>query len=680
MQPSAPSAASRPLLGLGAFQNTKKGDKASFGGEDIQEILRQARHGSADEKELAIDILVNLAAGKDENAQLALRALYADPYGSDMAGSSVGQHAKDEIRQDLAKAAHRMCELALTDTFQPKDNQGRALSVTVAYLGAQHPACTPDFRRDINGYVHSEMAMLGDNESSEDWLASQRTVSQAELLSAGASAYGDALGISESAINLALDLDPSAQPEQARAQHDFERSMYALTKDLAVGDCRATWVHTGSASYPHWMPVVVKRTAEGRFDLVLLHTDKSNETRAQQVVDRFQALAAAAGPLDADWNATFVTSDAQDRAGHGCAPLGHEFLKTVGVALDEGSTESLADIANRCTERWESMSDADLTAMVQGNRAELVSARAQFGAGMTMPRPSTPPQAAPLHGEAVSAQPADEDQENQVADLVDSMKIGVSPAPGKGYTSTVGDLCAAINTCKSLGMPAQPGVAGKDHLDLQRIQQRKVVQDEFIASQPESFQSILRAAVQLEKTISDLNAGDGSPVLTDNFERTETLKSQVGKLQLHAGSWVQKITGLDLQMKTLVGHAVGAASPDKDKAAQEFRRFEKLLVEINTTVEDRVRVMKEALDDLNAILAHGKDWFDGRGAYDTGHSKVQADAQKLKDALVPWLEAIQSPDGEIQKLASFAKEAAANPQEAIKAIQAKVVPSLYMLE
>lgn len=411
MQPSASSVLSSALLGLGAFQNQNKDDDFSFGGQDIVQILEQVQHGGADERELAIDILVNLAAGKDAasgDAQLALRTLYADPYGTDKSDPPVGQHVKDEIRQDLSKAAHRMCELALTGSYQPKDGSGRALSVTVACLGALHQECTTDFKRDINQYVHGQMAGLSDNECNEDWLAPQRTVTQGELLSVGSSAYGDALGASESAVNLALDVDPSDERTVTQVQNDFTKSMNALKKDLGVGECRATWVHTGSKGYPHWMPMVMKRTDDNKFEFLLLNTDKARQERASQVVDKFIAMAKiAAGDNFTNWTGTFVTNDAQSRAGHGCAPLGHEFLKTVGQELEGSSGKSLEEIANECTKRWDQMSSQDLTAMVQGNRAELVSARAQFGADMAIPvhaRQSKP--AAMPAGPTVPAGPA----------------------------------------------------------------------------------------------------------------------------------------------------------------------------------------------------------------------------------------------------------------------------------
>ncbi len=393
MQPLAspvPSASTGALYDLGAFKNSKKEDTASFKAEDIKAILHQVQHGNADERELAIDILVNLAAGKDDasaQAQGALSALYADPYGTDKSDPPVSQQAKDDIRRGLGKAAHRMCELALTHAFQPKDGKGRALSVTVACLGALHPDCAADFKRDINQYVHSQMKFLGDNERNEDWLAPQRTVSQAELSCVSEQAYGEKLDISQSAVNLALDVQESPTPETAqKAQEDFKQSMKALTNGMKVGECRTTWVHTGSEGYPHWMPMVVRRKAHEEFEFVLLNTDgKQNEARAGQIENRLITLLSAPGVLDATWEGDCVRHDAQVRAGNGCAPLGHEFLKTFGAKLDGGSGQTLKEITDDCTGRWDNMSAEDMTAMVQGNRAELLNARAQLGDGMAMP-------------------------------------------------------------------------------------------------------------------------------------------------------------------------------------------------------------------------------------------------------------------------------------------------------
>lgn len=737
----------------------------------LKDLRAQIAGGCKEERELALDILVNLAADEGEQgkaAQKTLREVYANPGCTDPGQNTPTRRRIEDLSLELCKLALNPPSRTDSDRAVLFGGQNELgfdnFSMTVAYLGgrAQLP---PDGKNGgamqghIEQHIENKLAKLDEGArpyGKNQYLGAARSTEFAELHAASQNLTH--LKVNPDSLNMQFS---NASGSQKQFVEPLENMIADMRK---TGDsCRAVMINTGHNEFAHWMTLVVELDDD---DDVVFHVVDTDKTACEErgIPQKLNELLDQVDPV---MRKTYA-SDVQKRevCAQACGVLGYGLLEALDQQMGSGKAVHVGNSIEDYMDKLNESTDDDLGAQVVSTRAHLLDAWAGganpspqpvarkdvmevlmantpvpvvpparplvqglsvgfpepillASGGVALPAgeqpapasaeiqnadllgaspppgepgdpqiPWAPPDATPpadeaavrlQRYEAVFAQPADAGEEDRFAGLVGTMKIGRSPAPGGGYVSTLGEMCASLNTLRVLG-EAPAGANGKNQLEPQRMRQREVKQDQFCKGQPESFQPVLTASLQLDRTVAALQANDGSPLIKSRgFELTPDLASKVQKLQLNAGSWIQKVTGLELQMKTLMGHAEGATNPDKDKAAMEFMRFEKILAEIGTTINDRVKSLEEDLKVLNGIIDHGKDWFDGRGAYGVGHSQVQADAEKLRDALVPWLAALKVPNGEVNKLATFAREATQHPREAIEAIQAKVIAPLHML-
>ncbi len=347
--------------------------KDDFTPEQVKDLARTIVDNNRGESDLAIDMLVQLAArtGVDGRAaQKVLCDLYADP-GVFAEPNTLGDHNKQRIREALASAAHSLCGLSLN----ARDKQGHAvdhpLSTSVAYLGAQSSESTCSSRADIEKHLNGRLEnVLGHDDP--DRLGSTRQVDGSEL-QAASNAYGDRLKLDDR-VSIGLDLDKSLTGTDKAG---FADAIKGITARLEKSSCKAIWLHTGSKGYPHYMPMVIQRDSAGKLHYHILNTDARSEERNKQIRERLHGLldntGAGAGEVH------FMHRNMQDRAGHGCGVLGHDLLKQVGQAMADkpelaGSATGISGVITSFCDGWKSLSDEDVKARLVSTRAELFQA------------------------------------------------------------------------------------------------------------------------------------------------------------------------------------------------------------------------------------------------------------------------------------------------------------------
>jgi hypothetical protein len=147
---------------LGAIQARGANDVEVIAPQAIKDLAGKVVTDSRD-RDLHIDMLVNIAAGEGESAELAqteLRQIYACPQDK-AGGGQLSVYEKALIRSALAKAASSMCRLALDPTQALERNV--PLSLTVANLGLHHqgPPVENVLRKFTLDFIESSVSCPG---------------------------------------------------------------------------------------------------------------------------------------------------------------------------------------------------------------------------------------------------------------------------------------------------------------------------------------------------------------------------------------------------------------------------------------------------------------------------------------------------------------------------------------
>lgn len=381
--------------------------------DGLKDLRADISRGPREARELALDILVNLAAGKGDDARQAqesLRLVYADPKCDDK--------AQDEsVRRYIENSAHELCTRALkhaatdsvvveskSDGWNPElFNDPDQLSVTVAYIAgrAQEPPAGPNggaMRSHIEHFLRDRLPDGPSNpaapSASDRFLGVSRTIEQSELQAACAQLT--ALHVDP----MPLELYISGDKDTLNAALFTQKLDSAITALEAAGDrcISALWINVQSVSGQHWMPLILHKDNDGNMECHVMDSD-GTKSKEKGVHVELQKL------LDERFDADAIhikASDMQegDGAGQSCGALGYGLLAsldrliqvqkgsadrddlTPGKALLLHELEPGADMVDFDMEafmeghvgQWNALSSADQCAALVSTRARLLDA------------------------------------------------------------------------------------------------------------------------------------------------------------------------------------------------------------------------------------------------------------------------------------------------------------------
>ncbi|MGE0329449.1 MAG: hypothetical protein AB7P37_02015 [Ramlibacter sp.] len=580
---------------------------ATADAEDGLKVLRNdIATGTREERELAVDILVNLAAGTGDDArkaQDALRSVYANPGCSDASSST-------HVRRDIERLAHRLCQLALdppsTDgkalgSNPQLFNQPDALSLTVAYLGARAPE-PPNGNNGGAMKSHIETFMKHRVPAAPvgvQFLGSGRTIDGGELLPAA----NKLKAFSEKPV--LLELYPDTADAQLQ-QKKFVDPLKALVDGLKASpwNCAAALINVGDPGFQHWMPLVLHQDADKNVQCHVMDSDKT-ACENHDVHSRLEkSLKEVFGNTD---HVHIHKSDMQNKpaGAQACGALSLNLLAAVDRQIQfkefqaevqpwekEASIDCGIDdfdmegfIKDHMAE-WNALDDESQQARMAATRAELLDAWSEIPLPAASPAGSVPVAPQPDVQLAPMPEQVQESVQEQV-DIANPLPLGSDP-PMDAVVVPPADLPAP-----PANLPAHPVVSGFGlsrastgevhcgianlQLGLQRLyesekfgltdtqRQRKLLHAES------AFQGVPGALKQLAKRTRD--AREAAKVLEKQLphEKGRALTNYL----LGNGIFTKQMGNVSELLQKIAGLAddVGCADPSRRKKALENLKF-----------------------------------------------------------------------------------------------------------
>lgn len=611
---------------------------------DVRQLACDITQLTGDERDLAIDMLVNLAAGNSpqgKDAQAALRQLHADP--NEFAGANLlNDHGKQDLRSCLKAAAHSMCELVLSANALPRAGGDQPLSATVAYLGGRcgPPAGAPVTQDQAQAYLERQISQGGSSlDSGDKLLAPGRYANERELT--GAARTLSTLPLYPHPLNMNIT---GRTDDVVKAMFTEPLRELVATVHASGGPaCQAAWIHTGDSSYPHWMPLVIRKDNAGGMHCHVMDTHASAPS-SKRIQDELLARLAAAGIEERQ--VTFHSAEMQTHAPNACGPLGHGILKALDRELrDSGDKAGGADVAgciDSHMQQWCNLPPADQEAAALSARAELLECWQAHGAA---PAPERPVVAEPLP-EPVSAGPSEvqwfagQIGLSRSANRVDKDTGKISPT----YTSGLDDLSAFAN--------ALAGVTDKAAKPTARLL-AGVQMGDRLRKLPDAMRPLAQALETLQRTTAEL---EKSPLLTGDPKalKLDGLRNRLG------------VTALAAQLPTRITMTLAAALALADKVQDgggktpsHVQQFGKALDEVNYAAR-QINVLEDAMKELVDIAKLTP--------------ALRSDAQKLHAALGALRSALIDPHGIAQQLDGFVKAGTADPLQAAAGLCAVLGP------
>ncbi len=262
-KPEVPHAVQSAFFGFGdeGFGDSQEGIKA---------LREQIATGSPEERELAVDILTNLAAGSGHttaDAGNALHEVYARPGNSDPA-------VNQQIRQRIEGVSLGLCLAHFASppqtTPDSRDHGKHGLSIAVAYLASRaedppYGGIGGTMRDQIEHFLAQELPNDG---KKEQYLGKSRPIRADELLPACAKLTSLKIG---PAPLLVADKSPAKEKQFLEPLQD---AIKALNKQPS-GSCTSFTLHTNDPAYGHWMTLVLQKEDDG---VIQCHVADSNAT------------------------------------------------------------------------------------------------------------------------------------------------------------------------------------------------------------------------------------------------------------------------------------------------------------------------------------------------------------------------------------------------------------------
>lgn len=611
-------------------------------GNDVKQLANDIAQLSGDDRDLAVDMLVNLAAGTDprsKDAQATLRNLYADP--NEFSGANqLQEHGKQEVRACLKAAAHRMCDLALSANALPRAGGDQPLSATVAYLGGrcEPPAGTPVTEDRVQTYLEQQIQSGGSTLNAGDkLLAPGRYATECEL--AGAARNLSALPVHSTPLNMNIT-GRSAEVVGAMFTDPLKELLLAVQAKAGPA-CQAAWIHTGDDSFAHWMPLVIHKDNAGRLQCHVLDTH-SDAPSSRRIRDDLLALLVDAGVDPA--TVTFHSAEMQTHAPNACGPLGHGMLKALDKELvdsiDHANGADVSGCIDQYIQGWCNLPPSDQEAGALSARAELLQAwpGAEHAPSLVEPGFLT-------NSPAPAPAPKDLEQVRQFAQHVGLSrgKDEIHPETDKRtptYTSAFADLSRYAN--------ALAGVTEKSAKPDSRLLASVQMGDQF-KKLPDSMKPLARALQAVQYATSDLGT---SPLLTGDPTRMKliNLRKNLGVDALAS----QLPTRINLALRAALTLA-GEVHEEKGTNSRHLTQFGQALAEVDYATK-QIATIEAAMKELVDIAALDP--------------AVRADAHRLRGALVELRDALMDPAGIAQQLNGFVKTATSDLAQAAAILSA----------
>lgn len=363
--------------------NVSSGEKAKKDApteaEDIEKLVDAINEpADPEDRELAMDILVGLAASNGHAgslAQEALRSLYAFP------GKHASENERADIRSKLQESAHHACKLFvgndLDNAGQPRSEERpveerHQLSITVAYLGGRYAdskggnAMVDAMNAHIGRAIADGSGVREDDD--EAFLKRDRLVGHSEL----AAASHDLTALCRHDAPLKYRVEEGNDGLVTRLD-----GLMAKMTDQDAPPCMVAWVNAAHNKYEHWMPLILFRDENDHVHCHLMDSDMNGNSGK----DIRAGIEDAVG--QAGMNFHLHGGSMQENAAHSCGILGHSLLMAMNDTLSEPGAglrndEQLSESINRFVTRWTECPPGDQEAIALIGRAELLEARAKI--------------------------------------------------------------------------------------------------------------------------------------------------------------------------------------------------------------------------------------------------------------------------------------------------------------
>lgn len=688
----------------GQFVAAKPTAEAEAG---LKALRSQISQGNREERGLALDILVNLAAGSGDEAlqaQDTLRSVYANPRCTD-------ETHNEPVRRDIERLSLRLCELALDPPADSKClagknpelfNSSRTLSITVAYLGAKAPD-PPNggaMRSHIQSFLHTR---LPGATAKDTLVAPGRTIEGGELTAAAGKLQSFA-GPPE-----VLELYPDTA-DASLQQQKFVDPLKALVDRLEDDEnhhCAVALINVGDPDFQHWMPLVLHTDENNNVHCHVMDSDMSACDR-HKVHERLEKLL---GQVFDDPNDIHIhKSDMQagPAGAQACAALSLDLLAAVDrqVQFKEGEAQAqdwekeaswgcdisefdMGGFIDGHMKAWNELDDRSQSAAIAVRRAQLLEAWAGANPSndgskpVELPVPSwladlrvieqEPAQGINLPG---GAPPSRLD----LASVPHIREPRSTPAP------VLPDRIAG--TVRSLDLHQVNHADGGRHYAssfsafgeaYDRIGNLKGFgpQMDAIKALPEGSQDLMSRLLDFERAIRQL---PDSPLL-GNYDRGDghfaKLCNRLIGLQLpQLASQVcarLKDTASDLG-KYAFDMQHGKTDKDREKAA---RLFDQHLANIPNEMHSLADRVDKAVALLRDVVRTGRNdpisqLLSLGGSVTINDRQVHDDAQLLLRRLLPLQAAMQDREAPLQKLSQLANDIAPYPVEAAAAMRAQI--------
>lgn len=699
--PPLPNSVAKDLFRPHEPARAGRPDIALDGTEALQALRTQIASVNKEERELAVDILVNLAAGDGDQgkaAQQTLREIYATPGCNDPADNA-------STRRRIENLSLALCRLALDpspskgskpELFDGKDKLGNDnLSVAVAYLGgrSQEPPGGDNggaMKAAIELHIDAKLSRLSEGArpvDKEQYLGAGRTTQFAELHAACRGLKS--LKVHPEALNLQCS-NPGA------AQKQFVEPLRAMIAGMKTSgeSCRAALIHTGHNEFAHWMTLVAQ--VEG--DDVTFHvldTDKS--ACAGRNIPKI--LGQLLDEADSDATQMIHSSDVQQRevCAQACAVLAYGLLETLDQQMDQGGPVQIGDAITGYAGGLRDLSDDDLGAKVVSTRAHLLDA----WAGLEPASPKLEMEhVAAMSGHAYLPCGEPPQDAGQMPVPVDAPADAVLPAgdPTLQIDATFARLAASVRPERLAGGPALRVVD-----DFQKLSQyvqdcplsapcdqnngavvaahAKAMNDpgpviqQVLNKTPAGLQKFARAIMQQQVLDHRLK---NSPLngITRFAEKSAPMPPNL--TQLGFGAVLSQ--GPTRFHELLSGLSQNA---DKDVASiakgRPAKAFEAMAKDVTTYMDNRLRLLAVSVRQLDAILAARPSFYDSlagkfNGRVSVNDPQVREDAVELRAVLQAQMDALEDPDGAPQALLAFARAAQSDPNGARAVFMSKLRP------
>lgn len=564
--------------------------------EDLRQLGVMIVSGAKEERELAMDILVNLAAGHDgrsKEAQAVLTDLHANP-GKFADANGLQAHGKQEIRSSVLSAAHRMCELALNAGGQ--EGGGMPLSLTVAFLGG-HCIAPPNgnvMKGLTQSHLQARLVEKGhDLPDADKLLEAGRPVSHAELAGAAAGFRNVAVHSQPLSIHTSEPApDPGAGTPAALA------GLRTALAGAHSPSCQAAWINTGDRTAPAWMPLILQKDADGNVSCHLVDVSPAGGDR-EAVHGKLHKLLEDAG-FDQNRITLHQVHTPPNAPASDAGPLGHRLLQALDAAPTEaGNTPArnagaMTEFIQEISKSWSGSAEpADREAMVLSARAELLEgcalqpplapASPAVPAATLDPAKIVAPETGIGGGAPVEA-PLSATEKRELEGLIAA--AGLRPR-ADGMQTLAGDLATAINQ----QIKAEPR-------ELRTVMETQPPAVRAIAA---DFRDMALLGDHL-KGSALLNASARGPALTSMFDQhvQKSLGESLNRLGGHV-MVAQIPTRCELLVKNLSEAAEKMKSKDGSRAEKGRVDFKGLAKELAGYAEKLRGALSDSIRALKAI-------------------------------------------------------------------------------